>query len=134
MAKRIKAYDAFEQMEHDAQGSKDPGARPFKPAIMDGDYPGPEAVKNMDPDGSEYVYYQDAHAEEQARRLHALEAEGGSLGGKHPDYPDRATPRSPEQYAAEQEQAAYLRAAHGGLEDAPGEAQAVAQVPFKLKG
>lgn len=91
--------------------STDPNDRQHKPAIMDGEYPS-----------------DDVHMMEQERRRHALGMEGGPLGGR--EYPHPAHPASPEQYREEMERAAYLRACHGGLPDAP-DALPQSPTPFK---
>ncbi len=131
MAKRIN-LDATRNLEHqrETRQGTDPNDRPQRPFIMKGDYPPPEAQAEIYPG-----MYEDAFAEEQQTRLSALEHESGPLHGSYPAYPDRGTPNSPEQYEREQEHAAYLRACHGGVTDAPGEARAVGKRPFKgLRG
>lgn len=114
------------------QESTDPNARPHKPALFEGDYPPADAQKEPYPDAG---YTIDEHQAEQNLRRETLQEEGGTIGGPSPHYPDRAHPDSEEQSRAEQERQEYLRACHGGLPDAPGEAKAVGKRPFKgLKG
>lgn len=114
--------------EREARQGTDPNDRPQRPFILDGDYPPRDQQAELYPGIQE-----DAFQAEQQTRLDALEREGGDLGGQWPGYPDRGQPESPEQYDQRVAHQEYLRACHGGLPDAPGEASA--PVPFKnLKG
>lgn len=120
MAKIVEASNPFVDKAFESRGPHDPSARPFKPAIMKGDYPGPEEVTRVDGYmGDEYTVVQDLHFEEQSRKRRAAENEGGPLGGMYGSWPDRGHPLSPEEKAAVESEDAYLRAVHGGLPDAP---------------
>ena len=78
---------------------------------------------------------EDTFEAEQSKRERALKDEGDTMHGSYPAYPDRGMPNSPEMYAEQLERQEYVRACHGGLPDAPGEAKAVGKRPFKgLKG
>lgn len=128
MAKVIRAYDKFDEMEREA-GSTDPNARANRPFILDGDYPPPDATLVSEPGGGTYTLTRDQFTEEQDRKREvARQDEDGHFG-----YPPAEQPRSPEQYAAELTRSAFRRAIEGGLPDAPGTAVAVpGGKPFKF--
>ena len=98
---------------------KNPEAAPHRPFLVEGDYP-----------SNEYE-----HADQQSQRRWEAKHESGPLYGDYTLHPDRAHPRSPEEYEADMERAANLRAMHGGLPDSSPEMPAVAVPggkPFKV--